>query len=159
MRDQGDYRLFYPSVCLGKDKILALFRKGARNMGMSNPDEFMPHTLRHMLNNHITQDPNMSLKNCLSMMRHSSAAANLNYQANNMVSEENRLIALGFKPHLEIEDSKPSINNKNTAEDDASPLYLSSTTNSSHFTDHVFETPAAVLPINENRIVTDYYHS
>ena len=77
-------------------------------MGLSNPKQFMPHTLRHMLGTHLANDPNVSLKECLSTMRHSSAAANLNYQANNTKSEENRLIALGFVPPEEEECSRSS---------------------------------------------------
>ena len=95
---KGDKRLFYPQNCLGKDKNLALFRKGARIMGLSNPDKFMPHTLRHMLGTHLANDPNACLKECLLTMRHKSAAATLNYQANNIASEENRLLALGYRP-------------------------------------------------------------
>ena len=86
------------AYCLGKEKILALFRKGAGIMGLSNPEEFMPHTLRHMLGSYLSNDPGMSLKGCMTALRHNSAAASLNYQADNRVSEENRLIALGFVP-------------------------------------------------------------
>ena len=107
-RKHHNGNLFYPNNCLGKEKILSSFRRGAAIMGLSNPKQFMPHTLRHMLGTHLANDPNVSLKECLSTMRHSSAAANLNYQANNTKSEENRLIALGFVPPEEEECSRSS---------------------------------------------------
>ena len=75
-RKKGEAKLFYPSMPLGKDKITALFRKGAAIMGLSNPEEFMPHTLRHMLGTHLANDPNVSIKESLATMRHNSVVAN-----------------------------------------------------------------------------------
>ena len=95
---QGETRLFSPNQPMGKDTIKALFRKGAKIMGLSKPSEFAPHSLRHLFGNQLANDPSISLKECMLAMRHSSASASMNYQQRNMTSEENRLLCLGFKP-------------------------------------------------------------
>ena len=95
---EGETRLFSPNQPMGKDSIKALFRKGAKIMGLKNPDEFCPHSLRHLFGNQMANDPSISLKECMLAMRHSSASASMNYQERNMKSEENRLACLGFEP-------------------------------------------------------------
>ena len=75
--------LFYAKCPLGKDKIIALFRKGATIMGIEKPEDFMPHTLRHMLATHLANGPSISVKQGCATMRHKSVAANVNYKKNN----------------------------------------------------------------------------
>ena len=107
---KSDGILFYPHQPLGKDKILQLFRKGAKIMGIANPEEFMPHTLRHMLMTQVANDPNLSLRECMLTLRHESAAATLNYQHRTIESEENRLMCMGFVPPSD--DKKTSTENQ-----------------------------------------------
>ena len=66
---------------MGKDSIKALFRKGAKILDLKNPEEFCPHSLRHLYGNQMANDPSISLKECMLAMRHSSASASMNYQA------------------------------------------------------------------------------
>ena len=62
LREKRNDNFFYPSNCLGKEKILSSFRRGAEIMGLSNPKQFMPHILRHILGTHLANDPSLSLK-------------------------------------------------------------------------------------------------
>ena len=117
-RRTGEDRLFYSNQPMGKDSIKALFKKGAMLMGLSNPEELAPHSLRHLFSNQIACDPSISLKECMLALRHSSASATVNYQKRNMKSEENRLKCLGFKPPPETRISPEVVYRANDDEAD-----------------------------------------
>ena len=63
---------FQANVPLGKTKIAELFKKGAKLLGLEDPDDFYPHSLRAMFITSLANDFHLSAKEIMSSARHNS---------------------------------------------------------------------------------------
>ena len=88
---------FQANVPLGKTKIAELFKKGAKLLGLEDPDDFYPHSLRAMFITSLANDPNLSAKELMCSARHNSIASSAAYMVADGESEANKFVALGMK--------------------------------------------------------------
>ena len=88
---------FQANVPLGKTKIAELFKKGAKLLGLEDPDDFYPHYLRAMFITSLANDPNLSAKEIMSSARHNSYASTASYMVADGESETHKFKALGMK--------------------------------------------------------------
>ena len=96
LRQQGNFDAqMYPTVVLGEKKINALFKAGARKLGL--PANFQPHSLRSACITFLANNPSVSLAETMRVARHTSVSASKVYQRVDGVSEGNRLRALGVE--------------------------------------------------------------
>ena len=73
MRDGGCVNHeFQTNVPLGKTKIAELFKKGAKLLGLEDPNDFYPHSLRAMFITSLANDFHLSAKEIMSSARHNS---------------------------------------------------------------------------------------
>lgn len=93
LRIKKDGRSFCNSP-LGKDKITALLRSGFQRLDISNAETLHPHALRGLFITILANDPSVSVRETMGAARHTSVAANANYQIRNSHSESNRVVAL-----------------------------------------------------------------
>ena len=89
--------MFQANVHLGKTKIAQLFKKGANLLGLSNPDEFYPHSLRAMFITSLANAPNLSAKEIMESARHLSFSSSTSYMVADGESENSKFQALGMK--------------------------------------------------------------
>ena len=108
LRQQGNYDAeMYPTVVLGEKKIGALFKTGARKLGL--PDNFQPHSLRSACITFLANNPSVSLAETMRVARHTSVSASRTYQRVDGISEGNRLRALGIHPTSNAVESVPVV--------------------------------------------------
>lgn len=71
------------------------FKEGARILGLKNPSDFYPHSLRSEFITRLANDPSVNDAERMRSSRHSSVQASAVYQKRSSVSEMNKLKALG----------------------------------------------------------------
>ena len=97
VEDGGDSKHeFQANVHLGKTKIKQLFDEGAEILGLENPEDFYPHSLRAMFITELANNPFVSTRELLSSARHASLTSSIAYQTRDGESESNKFKALGI---------------------------------------------------------------
>ena len=92
----GKQNLFYANCPLGKNVISKLFKRGAHILGLPNPNDFAPHSLRAVFITQLANGKGVSDKERLISARQSSLGASAIYQERDATSEANKLAALGY---------------------------------------------------------------
>lgn len=88
---------------LGKMLISALFKKGAKILGIDDPDSFGGHSLRALFLQKLTVNPEISVKETMIAARHNSVASQVPYITSNAGTETAKPKALGFKKPSQAE--------------------------------------------------------
>ena len=88
---------YYKSKPLGRNTISDLFKEGAKILGLSDPENFRPQSLRGACITRMVNAENVSMAETMRYARHRSVAASKTYQRTDGVSESNRLKAIGVK--------------------------------------------------------------
>ena len=95
--DGGDKKHeFQPNTHLGKTMIAKLFKKGAAILGLEDPDQFYPHSLRAMFITSLANDPAMNQQEIMASARHSSFTSSASYMVSDGQSETCKFNALGM---------------------------------------------------------------
>ena len=98
VRDGGEKEHeFQANVHLGKTKIADLFKKGAQIIGLDDPDQFYPHSLRAMFITSLANDPSMNPQEIMQSARHAAFSSSASYVVSDGQSETNKFRALGMK--------------------------------------------------------------
>ena len=92
---------YYNNMPLGKATIHSLFITGAHILGLRNPTEFYPHSLRAVFITRLANDSGVSAKEIMVSARHRSAESSAAYQTTSRVSEANKFAALGMTRRTE----------------------------------------------------------
>ena len=96
VRDGGDDKHeFQSNVHLGKSKIAQLFKKGAQILGLEEPDQFYPHSLRAMFITSLTNS-GLNADEIKASARHTSFASSASYIVSDGQSENDKFKALGM---------------------------------------------------------------
>ena len=74
-----------------------MFKKGAKLLGIDNPDDFYPHSLRAMFITSLANNPGLSMKEILSSARHKSVTSSVAYMVSDGSSESAKFGALGME--------------------------------------------------------------
>ena len=97
VRAGGDPQVcFYASCPMGKATISKLFKDGAAILGLKDPEDFYPHSLRAMFITQLANNENVNLEELMRSARHKSASSSANYMQRSGLSETNKFRALGM---------------------------------------------------------------
>ena len=80
---------------IGVNSINAMFKEGAKLLGLKDPEEFGGHGLRRFFLSKLYNNPEVSNVEAMSAARHNSVAASITYIERNTESEAGRFRALG----------------------------------------------------------------
>ena len=109
---------YYKSKPLGRNSITELFKEGAMILGLSDPENFRPQSLRGACITRMVNAENVSMAETMRYARHRSVAASKTYQRTDGVSESNRLQAIGVKIPTRRSDEIPKKVEKCKEEED-----------------------------------------
>ena len=97
VRDTGEKEHeFQANVHPGKTKIADLFKKGAKILGLDDPKQFYPHSLRAMFITLLANDPSMNPQEIMQSARHASFSSSASYVVSDGQSKSNKFRALGM---------------------------------------------------------------
>ena len=93
----GQMACFYAFQPIGRNGITDLFKEGASILGLPNPGNFQPHSLRAVFVTRLANGKGVSDQERMDAARHNSLAASAIYQERDSSSECNKFEALGIQ--------------------------------------------------------------